>query len=30
VELHVRADAEQDHAALVEQLLKISRTTPGR
>jgi DNA-binding transcriptional MerR regulator len=30
VELHVRADAAQQHAALIEQLLKISRTTPGR
>jgi DNA-binding transcriptional MerR regulator len=30
VELHVRSDAEEDHAALIEQLLRISRTTPGR
>jgi DNA-binding transcriptional MerR regulator len=30
VELHVRSDAAQDHAALVEQLLKTSRTTPRR
>jgi DNA-binding transcriptional MerR regulator len=30
VELHVRADAVKDHAALIDQLLKISRTAPGR
>jgi DNA-binding transcriptional MerR regulator len=30
VELHVRSDVEQDHAALIEQVLRISRTTPGR
>jgi DNA-binding transcriptional MerR regulator len=30
VELSVRSDVEQDHAALIEQLLKISRTTSSR
>jgi DNA-binding transcriptional MerR regulator len=30
VELHVRADAAQDHAVLIESLRAISRTTPGR